>query len=167
MFEYHKNYFEPEPLNLYRGIEMKNLCKVFGNNVAVESLYLNVLQDQITILAGHNGAGKTTIMSLLTGMLRPTKGTIIINNYDLRTTAFKVSQILGICPQHNILFDDLTVLEHLVFFSKLKEEPEEQIQNEIERYIHLLDMDDKVRNWFGCQNFFTVSHDIFLPARII
>lgn len=112
--------------------------------MAVKGLYLNILQDQITVLLGHNGAGKSTLMSMLTGMMKPTKGSVVIDNYDLRTNINKVRQSLGFCPQHNIIFDHLTVYEHLYFFSHLKSLPENQIENEIEKYISLLEMEAKV-----------------------
>lgn len=166
MHEYHKDYFEPEPLNLYQSVQINNVWKVFRNHVAVKGLYLNILQDQITVLLGHNGAGKSTLMSILTGMMKPTKGSVVIDNYDLRTNISSVRQSLGYCPQHNIIFDHLTVYEHLYFFSNLKGLPENQIENEIEKYINLLDMDAKVRKLLKSNSFFRVkSANVYADCR--
>ena len=54
------------------------------------------------------------------GFLPPTSGTAIINNYDIRTNIDDVRMNLGLCPQHNILFDTLTVNEHLQFFARVR-----------------------------------------------
>ena len=80
---------------------------------------LNMYEGQITVLLGHNGAGKTTTMSMLTGFFPPTSGTALVNGYDITTNISGVRQSLGLCPQHNILFDCLTVEEHLEFFAKV------------------------------------------------
>lgn len=137
--------YEREPANLKAGIQIKNLRKVFKNKkVAVRDLSLNMFQDQITVLLGHNGAGKTTTMSMLTGMLPPTKGTALVNGRDIRKEMHLVRESLGLCPQHNILFDDLTVNEHLYFFSKLKGLGKQDIKTEIEKYVELLELVPKV-----------------------
>ncbi len=75
---------------------------------------------QITALLGHNGAGKTTTMSMLTGLYTPTLGTALVDGHDITTDMDLIRRNLGICPQHNVLFDRLTVAEHLIFFSLLK-----------------------------------------------
>ena len=88
--------------------------------VAVDNLHLNMYRDQITVLLGHNGAGKTTTMSMLVGLFPPTSGNAIINGYNILTDMESVRQSLGLCPQHNVLYDRLTVREHLNFFARLK-----------------------------------------------
>jgi len=91
-----------------------------GVKVAVDNLHLNMYRDQITVLLGHNGAGKTTTMSMLVGLFPPTSGNAIINGYSILTDMESVRQSLGLCPQHNVLYDRLTVREHLNFFARLK-----------------------------------------------
>ena len=88
--------------------------------LAVDRLSLNMYQDQITALLGHNGAGKTTTMSILTGLFTPTSGDAVINKHSILTEMDTIRQNLGLCPQHNVLFDRLTVKEHLLFFGMLK-----------------------------------------------
>ena len=57
---------------------------------------------------------------LLPGLYTPTGGTAVINGYDIRSNMDQIRHNLGICPQHNVLFDRLTVLEHLKFFARIK-----------------------------------------------
>ena len=110
------------------GIRIRHLTKVysswFGNRGvrenAVDNLNLDIYKGQITVLLGHNGAGKTTIMSILTGLFPPTEGTAIINGYNILTDMDLIRECIGICPQHNVLFGRLTVKEHLNFFMRLK-----------------------------------------------
>ena len=75
---------------------------------------------QITALLGHNGAGKTTTMSILTGLFPPTSGSAHVNGKSILTGMDAIRDSLGLCPQHNVLFDRMTVKEHLEFFINLK-----------------------------------------------
>lgn len=117
------------------GLLLCFLCQIYkdGNKVAVDGLSLNLYQGQITSFLGHNGAGKTTTMSVLTGLFPPTSGTAIVNGYDIRKDIDLVRKSLGICPQYNVLFDNLTVSEHLWFYASLKGMPKEDIPAEVER----------------------------------
>ncbi|XP_060066248.1 phospholipid-transporting ATPase ABCA3-like [Ylistrum balloti] len=139
--------FEKDPSGLRVGIKISNLRKVFGSGtgkkVAVANTTLNMYDGQITALLGHNGAGKTTTMSMLTGFIPPTKGTATVNGYDIRTDILKVRQSLGMCPQHNILFDTMTVDEHLEFFAKLKGCESRNVRQEVDDMIRILDLEPK------------------------
>lgn len=84
---------------------------------------------------------------LFLGMFPPTKGTALITGYDIRYDMPHIRESLGLCPQHNILFDDLTVKEHIYFFSKLKGFAQKEIDEEIVKYVKWLDLEDKVRHF--------------------
>ncbi|GAB6026560.1 ATP-binding cassette sub- A member 1 [Chamberlinius hualienensis] len=112
---------EREPTDLPLGVRIQNLRKVYSDGkVAIESLSLDFYEDQITSFLGHNGAGKTTTISILTGLFPPTSGTVYIYGLDIRTHMDEIRKSLGTCPQHNVLFDHLTVEEHLLFYSQLR-----------------------------------------------
>lgn len=137
--------FEDEPTNLKAGIRINNLSKAFSAKNAVDKLNLNIFEDQITVLLGHNGAGKTTTMSMLTGMFPPTSGTAFLNGKDIRTEIDEARGSLGLCPQHNVLFDELTVKEHIIFFARLKGiNGKREIAEEVRRYVNLLELKDKI-----------------------
>ena len=82
-------------------------------------------------------------MSILTGLFPPSSGTAIVNGFDIRKDMNKVRSSLGICPQFDILFDELTVTEHLKFFCLLKEFDKTKLNKEIEDTIKLLGLEDK------------------------
>ncbi|GBL93401.1 ATP-binding cassette sub-family A member 2 [Araneus ventricosus] len=129
-------YFEPDPSNLPLGVCIENLVKEYksGNKIAVNRLSLNLYENQITSFLGHNGAGKTTTMSILTGLFPPSSGYATIYGHDIRTEMDFIRQSMGMCPQHNVLFEELTVEEHLWFYASLKgsdlaEEMDKMIQD--------------------------------------
>lgn len=137
------DYFERDPTGAQVGISIRHLKKSFGQKVAVRDTTLNLFEGQITALLGHNGAGKTTTISMLTGFLEPSGGNAIVNGYDIRTDIASVRKTLGLCPQHNILFDLLTVEEHLEFFAKLKGCPRKDVKKEVNDMIGVLGLEQK------------------------
>ncbi|XP_026574339.1 ATP-binding cassette sub-family A member 1 isoform X2 [Pseudonaja textilis] len=126
---------EEEPSHLPLGVSIKNLVKVYhdGKKLAVDGLTLNFYEGQITSFLGHNGAGKTTTMSILTGLFPPTSGTAFILGKDIRSELNTIRKNLGVCPQHNVLFDELTVEEHIWFYARLKGLPKKLVRKEMEQ----------------------------------
>ncbi|XP_044269819.1 phospholipid-transporting ATPase ABCA3-like [Tribolium madens] len=137
-------FLEKNSSHLNPTIEIKNLQKVFGKKMAVNNLTLNIYGNQITVLLGHNGAGKTTTMSMLTGVIPPSSGTAVILGCDIVTNMKNIRANIGLCPQHNILFDELTVEEHLYFYCKLKGLNNIEIEKEIGKYVNLLELQPKI-----------------------
>ncbi|CAH0550158.1 unnamed protein product [Brassicogethes aeneus] len=125
------------------GIQLINLSKNFGSVKAVDDMSMSIDKDQITVLLGHNGAGKTTVMHMMTGMIEATEGAILIDNLNVRTDMDKIRRSLGLCPQHNLLFQDLTVLEHLLFFAMLKGVSRAEANEQAERLTVRLHLHDK------------------------
>ncbi|XP_026317820.1 ATP-binding cassette sub-family A member 1-like [Hyposmocoma kahamanoa] len=146
--EYHDSLLQvvhdEEPKDVPMGVNIKNLTKIYkGRKKAVDNLNLRMYQNEITVLLGHNGAGKTTTLSMMTGMVNPTSGTAIINGYDIVTETHQARKSLGICPQHNVLFPDLTVAEHIIFYSRLKGVPYSDIGKEVDHFVKLLELEAK------------------------
>lgn len=83
-------------------------------------------------------------MSMLTGMLPPTSGTAIVNGKDIRRDINEIRSSVGFCPQHNILFEDLTVREHITFYSLLKGLDKDDVDREVVRYVKLLKLENKI-----------------------
>ncbi|XP_054718877.1 phospholipid-transporting ATPase ABCA7-like [Uloborus diversus] len=136
--------FENEPKDLKLGVSIHHLTKIYENKkLAVDDLSLNFYEGQITSFLGHNGAGKTTTISILTGMFPPTTGTAKIYGYDIRTDMDLIRRSLGTCPQHNVLFDDLTVQEHLWFYARLKGSNEREVLQESEEMIKDMNLKPK------------------------
>eukprot|EP00042_Codosiga_hollandica_P058831 m.893246 g.893246 ORF g.893246 m.893246 type:complete len:1835 (+) comp59976_c0_seq1:204-5708(+) len=140
--------FEEDPVGYEAGIRICNLRKEYGEKVAVEGLSLNMYEGQITALLGHNGAGKTTTMSMLVGLYAPTAGTAFIGDSNIVTDSLRARQSLGLCPQFDVLFETLTVEEHLYFFAQLKGATENLAQ-EVDQYVKDLDLEAKRHAFAG------------------
>uniref|UniRef100_A0A671VTW9 ATP-binding cassette sub-family A member 2 n=1 Tax=Sparus aurata TaxID=8175 RepID=A0A671VTW9_SPAAU len=136
---------EEEPSHLPLVVCIDKLTKVYktGSKLALNKLSLNLHENQVVSFLGHNGAGKTTTMSILTGLFPPTSGSATIYGHDIRTEMERIRQNLGMCPQHNVLFDKLSVEEHLWFYSRLKGMAEEDIRKEMDKMIVDLELSNK------------------------
>uniref|UniRef100_A0A7N5JZI9 ATP-binding cassette sub-family A member 17-like n=1 Tax=Ailuropoda melanoleuca TaxID=9646 RepID=A0A7N5JZI9_AILME len=140
-------FIQEEPTNLAKGIEIQHLYKVYhtGKNkhIAVQRLTMNLYQGQITVLLGHNGAGKTTTCYMLTGLLPPSGGWAYVNGYEISRDMAQIRRGLGWCPQHDILFENFTVKEHLSFYAQLKGLSGQRCPEEVQRMLHVLNLEDK------------------------
>lgn len=133
----HNEFLEKPPPNMKAGVSIRNLVKIYktGKKLAVDGLSMDFYENQITSFLGHNGAGKTTTMSILTGLFPPTSGTALINGYDIRTDMDSIRKYLGMCPQHNVLFKELTVEEHIYFYARLKGCSPDELKIEMDQMI--------------------------------
>ncbi|KAL8586837.1 hypothetical protein ACOMHN_052713 [Nucella lapillus] len=141
-------------MNNKRTMRVINISKVFPSQDkekgkqkvhAVKDLSLDMYEGQITCLLGHNGAGKTTLINMLTGVLHPTSGTATIRGLDVSCSGDmeEIRSMCGICPQHNILYDELTAEEHLVIFAGIKGVPSDRVYTEVKRAMQSVDMLDQ------------------------
>ncbi|CAH1393001.1 unnamed protein product [Nezara viridula] len=112
--------YESVPDRVEVGIKIMNLKKKFGHFTSVKNLSLDIYVGQITVLLGHNGAGKTTTLSMLSGMLSPSSGSAVYRGYNIFTDLKGFRKDLGLCPQHNLLHLDLSVIDQLIFFGMVK-----------------------------------------------
>jgi ATP-binding cassette subfamily A (ABC1) protein 3 len=101
-------------------IEIQDLRRTFGAKVALNRLSLKMYEGQIFALLGHNGAGKTTTINMLTGMISPSSGGATIQGLSIDTQMNTIRKSIGCCPQHDILWLNLTVRQILTIFAQLK-----------------------------------------------
>lgn len=98
-------------------IQVENLRKVYEKTVAVDTLSFSVTAGTILGLVGPNGAGKTTTLRTLSGILKPTEGTITIAGHDIEAKPVEAKRMFALVPDVPNLFDALTVWEHLQFIA--------------------------------------------------
>ena len=96
------------------------LCKTLGNLRAVDGVTMQVSAGEIYGLVGPDGAGKTTMMRLLCGALRPTSGEIHIAGFSMDKQPEKGREQIGYLPQRFSLYEELTVLENIRFFAEVR-----------------------------------------------
>ena len=101
------------------------MVKRFGDFVAVDNVSLTVQRGEIFGFLGSNGAGKTTTIRMLCGLLTPTSGSAQVGGFDLVTQAEQIKQTIGYMSQKFSLYDDLSVVENIDFFSGVYTVPQE------------------------------------------
>lgn len=94
----------------------KDLSKHFGDFVAVDKISFEVMRGEIFGFLGANGAGKTTAMKMLTGLLQPTSGKATVAGFDVLTQSDEVKRKIGYMSQRFSLYEDLTVRENVRFY---------------------------------------------------
>jgi ABC-2 type transport system ATP-binding protein len=122
-------------------IEVQNLCKRFGDFVAVDSLNFSVEHGEVFGLLGPNGAGKSTLIRMLTTLVPPTSGTARVNGFDIVRQANDVRQSIGVIPQAMTSDLDLTAVENMSIFAKLYGIPREKRLRTIKQLLHEVDLD--------------------------
>ncbi|KAF8697363.1 hypothetical protein HU200_035956 [Digitaria exilis] len=90
------------------------------DKLAVRGLSLAIPKGQCFGMLGPNGAGKTSFISMMIGLVPPTSGTAYIHGMDIKTDMNAIYSNMGVCPQHDLLWETLTGREHLLFYGRLK-----------------------------------------------
>ena len=98
-------------------VETKNLIKKYKDKIAVNNLNLQIKDGELFALLGVNGAGKTTTIKMLSGLILPTSGDVIINKMNMQKDMLKIKNILNISPQETAIAPNLTVKENLEFMA--------------------------------------------------
>ena len=116
---------------------VEDLSKVYSSSLSkdkksLDNLTLCLNNGEIFGLLGPNGAGKTTFFSLLTGIYEPTSGDAWVSGNSILTDINKVQELIGYCPQFDILWDDLSVEEHLMFYFQLKRQQQDNMKHTID-----------------------------------
>ena len=106
--------------------------------MALKPLTLKLVRGEIFGFLGPNGAGKTTLISVLTGMYPQTQGRAFISGKKIGLS--ETNKMIGVCPQFDILWPELTIEEHLYFYSRLKNVPTEEIPERVKESLEDVDL---------------------------
>jgi len=120
-------------------IEAIELTKKYGNLLAVNNLNLNIGNELFGFL-GANGAGKTTTIKMMTGLIKPTKGTVKICGFDLQKEPVKAKSKFGLIPDNPYLYEKLTCIEFLNFMGNLYRVDGNSLKKRINNLIELFDI---------------------------
>jgi ABC-2 type transport system ATP-binding protein len=119
-------------------ITIDRVSKTFGRLPAVKEMSVTVADGEIFGLVGPNGAGKTTAIKMMTGLLRPDSGKILIGDYDITEDPMRAKSILGYVPDRAFLYEKLTAREFLVFISSIYGIEKSDALARIEHFLSLL-----------------------------
>ncbi len=122
---------------------IKNLSKIFGNFQAVNNINLEIQKGELFGFLGPNGAGKTTTIKMITGLLSPASGNILLEGIDVWENPIEAKMKIGYVPDQPFLYDKLTGREFLYFSGGLYNLSKVQIKNSVDEIIDLL----KFGNW--------------------
>jgi ABC-2 type transport system ATP-binding protein len=125
-------------------IRATNLTKKFGDLKAVNNVSLNVRKGEFFGLLGPNGSGKTTMIKMMTGQLRPTSGTTTVMGVDVNKDPLKVLELVGIIPEQETPPSFLTAEEYLHFVAKIRKL--DGIQKRCRWWLEFLEFEDQA----GC-----------------
>ncbi len=126
-------------------IELKNVTKLYQQIVAVEDLSLTVEDGEIMGIIGHNGAGKSTTLKMILGLIAPTAGEIRVMGRDMAQAGAHVKQFIGYLPEESPLYDNMTVTEYLMFFAALYGLPKQQAAARIDDLLDSLKLSERDR----------------------
>jgi ABC-2 type transport system ATP-binding protein len=127
-------------------IEAQSLTRHYGNTVAVDNVSFTIGDHQVVGLLGHNGAGKTTIMRMLSGYLEPTQGSILINGASPAGDSYQVQQSLGYLPENLPVYPQMLVADYLDYAATLKGIPAAQRMEEVRRVLVATDLSERALN---------------------
>ncbi len=119
-------------------IEVENLTKKFGKFTAVDSISFEVKEGEIFGFIGANGAGKTTAIKMLCGLLTPTSGKATVASYNVYNQSEKIKKNIGYMSQKFSLYEDLTVKENISFYAGIYGLSFSEIKNKTRHLISLL-----------------------------
>lgn len=127
-------------------IKTDALKKVFNDTVAVDGLSLEIIQGELYGLLGVNGAGKTTTIKMLSCLISPSEGSVLVLGYNTQKDAHKIKQLIGVSPQETAIATNLTVRENIEFIAAiygLEKTELKQKTDEIIKKLNLIEYQSK------------------------
>ncbi len=123
-------------------IDVENLTRAYGSFKAVDNISFDVKKGEIFGFLGANGAGKTTAIKMLTGILEPTSGKGIVAGFNIKTQRNKLKYKIGYMSQHFSLYEDLTLKENIKFYGGIYGLTKTEIINRTNDMILRLGLED-------------------------
>ena len=120
-----------------------SVCRKFGDNYALRNLSFEVKQGEIFGFIGPNGAGKTTTINIISCLLRPTSGRVLINGKDVVAESMEIRKIIGLIPEQPHLYEKLTGREVLWFVGKIFEMEKTEIERRTEELFRSFSLESK------------------------
>jgi ABC-2 type transport system ATP-binding protein len=117
-------------------IQVESLTKRFGRLMAVDHLTLEIPKGELFALVGPDGAGKTTTLRLLCGIMEPTSGDARVAGHSILKEPEQIKEKIGYMSQRFGLYGDLTVVENLLFYADLFEVPKKELSRKMDRLFH-------------------------------
>lgn len=113
-------------------IQVKGLCKNYGDRTAIDNLNFSVNKGEVVGFLGPNGAGKSTTMKIITGSMAPSSGEVTVAEFDVFEDPVEVKRRIGYLPETPPVYQDMLVEDYLKYVSQLKQVPKEKRKTAVE-----------------------------------
>jgi ABC-2 type transport system ATP-binding protein len=123
----------------------QDLHKSFNEHKAVNGVSFGIHRGEIFGLLGPNGAGKTTTIRMLSTVLEPDRGDVIIGGHSIQKNADAVRSIIGVCPQELALYEDLSALDNLVFFGRMAGLASKEARTQAMSHLGLMGLTERIK----------------------
>ena len=124
-------------------IQLENVTKIFGKNLVLNNVNLNISYKEIFGIIGKSGSGKTTLLSVLIGFLKPERGRVLFQSRNIKNDEKDIRQQFGFTAQAGSFYPKLTVKENLEYFGTMYNLSISEIQDKIPELLKLVDMEGK------------------------
>jgi len=126
-------------------IKLTNVTKRYDDTTVVDNLNIQIEAGEIVGIIGHNGAGKSTTMKMIAGLVEPTSGEIRVMGRDIRKEGVKIKQHIGFLPEESPLYEAMTAQQYLLFFSELYSMPRQKALTRIDQLLTSLHLEEKTK----------------------
>jgi len=130
-------------------IKVNGLTKYYGSKPAAKDITFEVNKGEVFGLLGTNGAGKSTTIKMLCGLLKPTRGSIMIGDIDLNRMPLKAKSMMGYLPENPLIYDKLTGAETLELIGRLRKLSNDMIEQRVKYYAQTLDLGEQIYHEVG------------------
>eukprot|EP00743_Colponemidia_sp_Colp-15_P009682 GILK01010594.1.p1 GENE.GILK01010594.1~~GILK01010594.1.p1 ORF type:complete len:1785 (+),score=269.78 GILK01010594.1:74-5428(+) len=130
-------------------ILLHKLSKAYDKTTALKEVSFELRRGEICCLLGHNGSGKSTMMNLLTGFTEPTHGHAFVFGEDLRTQTNDIQAKMGVCPQDDVLWDELSARQHLHLYGRFKGVPWRHLKQQVDERLEDVALTENADNPAG------------------
>ena len=130
-------------------IKVSGLTKYYGSKPAAKDISFEVKKGEVFGLLGTNGAGKSTTIKMLCGLLKPTRGFIRIGDIDLQRMPLKAKSMMGYLPENPLIYDKLTGAETLELIGKLRKLSIDMIEQRVKYYADTLGLGEQIYHEVG------------------
>ena len=114
-------------------INIQNISKFYGEQKALDAISFSIKKGEIVGFLGPNGAGKSTTMKIINGFVKPTEGTVFINDISVLENPIEAQKVIGYLPEHNPLYLDMYVKEYLNFMTEIHKVDKIEVSRIVEK----------------------------------
>ena len=127
-------------------LEIKNVTKKYGKNIAIKNVSFNVNEGEIFAFIGHNGAGKTTLIKSIVGIHKFDEGDILINGKSIKDAPISCKKEIALVPDNPELYEQMKAIDFINFICDMYEVPQDIREKNIKKYAKLFEIEDNLND---------------------